>query len=153
MYTTAQCLCVHAFTCNFHVFWISQMWQHLTTVRMICLRRVRSMVTRRRWTPCRSTTACCTHAQETELSEPLTSWWVMVKQPLGPKRDNYILSVSSTPDRTCPCHICHRAVNVLVCLRVTAPKWAACWCLRPPPCIIVFILVPVTRRSAATVSR
>lgn len=153
--STALCSCVYL-----SIFHVSQTC-HLTTGRMICPPRVCSRATRRRWTPCRSTTGCCTHAQETGLSEPSTWWWVSVKKLFGRQgfcwtqnRANSYFSVNATRKQTCVfCRVCCRVINVLVCLRVTAPKWAACWCPRLPACIIAFILVPVTRPSAATASR
>lgn len=50
---------------------------HLTMVKMRCPLTGCLRATRRRWTPCTSTTACCTRAQEIEPSKPLTWWWVV----------------------------------------------------------------------------
>lgn len=47
--------------------------------------------------------------------------------------------------------ICCRVMNVWLCLRVTAPKWAVCWCPLLPLCIIVSTLVLVIRPFAVTV--
>lgn len=115
--STALCSCVYL-----SIFHVSQTC-HLTTGRMICPPRVCSRATRRRWTPCRSTTGCCTHAQETGLSEPSTWWWVSVKKLFGRQgfcwtqnRANSYFSVNATHKQTCVFLSCllqsHKCVGV-----------------------------------------
>lgn len=54
---------------------------------------------------------------------------------------------------SCFCICVLRVINVWGCSRVTALKSAVCWCLLLPLSIFAFILAPVIRPSAATVSR
>lgn len=74
-FMSVSSLCVWFLKIFLHVC-IFQM-HHLTMVKMRCPLTGCLRATRRRWTPCTSTTACCTRAQEIEPSKPLTWWWVV----------------------------------------------------------------------------
>lgn len=125
---------------------------HLTMVKMRCPLTGCLRATRRRWTPCTSTTACCTRVQEIEPSKPLTWWWVVNEITAAICPGCAWISIMEQRCNFAFLKFCRRVINVWVRSRVTAPKWAACWSQRLQVCIIAFILVPVTRSYAATAS-